>query len=853
MKYKNTKKLAFPLGGIGTGCISLAGNGELNDWEIFNRPNKDTRNGYSHFAIKATGKNGSVTKVLQGDTNEDLTGIRHPDMPGGFDFGPRVNTMAGFPHFRSVEFDGAFPMAKLLFCDEDFPANVRLYAFNPFIPHDAFNSSLPAAFFIWEIENTTDSDMEYSVAFSVQNPAGCSQNIKLENGYLLTHGSKSSNELGYCDLTVMTDADDVAVQANWYRGKWQDGVTTYWKDLSQHARMPQRSYPTPAQSDHAAVVAYATVKAGERKRFRFVLAWNAPLQYNYWSPQLDENGNHITWKNYYATQFKDSKETAQYALSKFDELFEKTQRFTEALHNSSLPDFVIDAVSANLSVLKSPTVLRLEDGSLWGWEGVHDRSGLCEGSCQHVWNYAYALPFLFPELERSLREITMEYGMDHRGSTTFRVPLPLGKKPSKYFACVDGQMGEVIKCYREWKISGDTAWLRKHKDAIFAMLEFAWSKENPHEWDLNHDGVMDGRQHNTLDIELFSANSWLQGFYLLALDCGAKMADALGETARAEEYRQLYASGKAWTNEHLFNGEYFCQIPNLTDKARIEHFAKRGDNPELIEEAWQAPHLVDYYWNDEAGQIKYQIGEGCIIDQMLADWHGAIIGADDVFEKEKKHTALRSLYKYNFKSSMRNVVNPFRNFAINDEAGTIICSYPEHKVTPAIPILYEGETMTGFEYALAGLMLSQGFIAEGESIVKAVRDRYDGLKRNPWSEIECGHHYARTMASYSLLLIYSGFSFDMPDQHIGFKPINKGDGAYFWSVKSSYGTMSFNGKKHTLSVIGEKITLSSFGLRDNSKVLTLRIDGKDIAFSQKDDVLIFNESAIGTSLEIEIA
>ncbi len=67
MRYQNekTKQISFPLGGIGTGSIGLAGNGELRDWEIFNRPNKNSRNGYSHFAIKAATKDGSITRVLQ--------------------------------------------------------------------------------------------------------------------------------------------------------------------------------------------------------------------------------------------------------------------------------------------------------------------------------------------------------------------------------------------------------------------------------------------------------------------------------------------------------------------------------------------------------------------------------------------------------------------------------------------------------------------------------------------------------------------------------------------------------------------------------------------------------------------
>lgn len=38
---------------------------------------------------------------------------------------------------------------------------------------------------------------------------------------------------------------------------------------------------------------------------------------------------------------------------------------------------VLDAVSATLSVLKSPTVLRLEDGTFYGWEGVSEQAGSC--------------------------------------------------------------------------------------------------------------------------------------------------------------------------------------------------------------------------------------------------------------------------------------------------------------------------------------------------------------------------------------------------------------------------------------------------------------------------------------------
>ena len=836
MKYsgQKTKNISFPLGGIGTGCIGLSGNGELIDWEIFNRPNKNTRNGYSHFAIKAISQNKSFVKVLQGDTNENLIGTRHPDVIGGFDFGPRVESMAGFPHFRSVLFDGAFPIAKLHYSDEDFPAIVRLCAFNPFIPHDAFHSSLPAAFFEWEIENITENAVNYSISFCVQNPAGLSDNHALKQGCFISCADKQKDEIGYCDLTVLTDAQDVDVQAYWYRGSWKDGVTTYWREFSKIGSMPNRCYSNPGRRDHASVIASVNIEGKSKKKIRFVLAWNTPVQYNYWSPFRDESGKDVTWKNYYATKLEDSLATATYALSSFDELLEKTERFTELLQGSSLPNYVIDAISANLSVLKSPTVLRLEDGSLWGFEGVHDRNGLCEGTCQHVWNYAYALSFLFPELERSMRENTIKFGIDNYGKSDFRLQLPIGRKKEDYIACVDGQMGEIIKCYREWKICGDTEWLKKHSASIFSMLEFAWSENNLHAWDADCDGVIEGRQHNTLDIELFGANSWLEGFYLLALECAAEMAEALGEEQRAERYKSLYERGRAWTNEHLFNGEYFEQKIDLSNKSITDKFS--------------CSHA---YWNDEAKEIKYQIGEGCIIDQMLADWHSAILGRDEIFDKDKKRAALKSLYKYNYKPSMRNVANAFRNFALNDEAGTIICSYPEHKNMPAIPILYSTETMTGFEYALGGLMLSQGFVTEGENIIKAVRDRYDGEKRNPWSEIECGHNYARSMASYALLLIYSGFTFDMTKKHIGFDPIKKGDGNYFWSVGSSYGNMQYAGDKRALSVTGDEIELASFGLSRGETAISVTVDNISLPFEQKGSAVFFSNTKVHSMLTIE--
>lgn len=230
-----TKNISFPLGGIGTGCIGLSGNGELVDWEIFNRPNKSTRNGYSHFAIKASCKEKTVTKVLHGDTNESLLGAYEPNAKyAGIGFGPRSNSMAGFPHFKNVSFEGEFPMATLIFSEEGFPGVIRLSAFNPFIPHNELDSSLPVAMFEWQIENTADEEIEYALSFTVQNPNECSENKICQTdeytGLFYRNAGKAQNEIGYDKslelsdkiITEIGDHYNLIVDLEWIIDKLKD-------------------------------------------------------------------------------------------------------------------------------------------------------------------------------------------------------------------------------------------------------------------------------------------------------------------------------------------------------------------------------------------------------------------------------------------------------------------------------------------------------------------------------------------------------------------------------------------------------------------------------------------------------
>lgn len=853
-------QISFPLGGIGTGSIGLAGNGRLIDWEIYNRPNKGSVNGFSHFAIRAE-REGKIldARVLHGDLNAPYMGELHNAHFRSFGWGPRREYLTGMPHFKEVEFRGEFPLAEMIFQDAHFPGDVRLTAFNPFIPLNDKDSGIPAAFFEISVQNTSDAPIDYTIASTLGNPlpANNLNNLVKKESFTSLHFMSDSLESGdvrYGDLTLATDAAETSVQQYWFRGQWFDALEVYWKDVTTPGPFKNRVYESAKSGDsnQGLIAAHVHVGPGQTRQARFVIAWNFPNCHNYWKQDAAEKaaqaGISPIWKNYYATQWADSQASASYSLENWDRLYQETAAFKEALFASTIPSAAIDAISANISILKTPTALRLEDGTFYGWEGLHPDAGCCEGSCTHVWNYAQALPFLFPKLERSMRTADYVYNMRSDGGMPFRIQLPLGIGLWEFpQPCADGQFGGVMKTYRDWKISGDTEWLRSTWPQVKKSLEFAWSPENVDRWDPDKTGVLWGRQHHTLDMELFGPNSWLTGFYLGALKAAAEMADYLGESESATEYRKIFARGKAWTDEHLFNGEYYRQIIDLKDLEQLKVFDGGG-------QALTGGKTSEAYWNDEHGEVKYQIGDGCIIDQVLAQWHANLYGLGEIFDPAQTKKAAQALYKYNFKN-LRDSYNPCRIYGLNDESGMMICAWPENTYKPVIPAPYSQETMHGFEYSAAILLMQYGMVDEGMEVVEAIRDRYDGEKRNPWNEFECGSNYARSMASYALLNVYAGFEFDMVQGMVGFNPITEGDFQAFWSLDSGWGEFERIESSANLRVLYGQLPLKTLRLPfTDGKKISASLNGKLIQFTAQDGTITFNEAVVieqGQALRVE--
>ncbi len=815
--YRNEhlKEIVFPLGGIGTGSIGLAGNGKLVDCEIFNRPNRESTFGYTSFAVKAENDQGVLDyRVLTGDNYKDYIGTVY----GKFGQG-NVTPLCGFRHFQDVEFKGSFPMAQLTFADQHFPGSVQMEAFNPFIPSNEDDSSLPAAFFTIKVTNPTNAPLTYSVAFSVTNPFKKKGLHTLHAGQNLTtiqlnSGEDDTKKLQFGTMAITTDdTHSVSYQQNWFRGQWRDMATMFMNDFSAFGPLKNRVYSDVDiwQEDTAVICASSKVAPGEETSFRFLLSWYVPNGEVSWPNWDTMQDTVMPIRNHYAARFKDSSDVANYCFAHWEDLSAKTQMFADALFSSNLPACVMDAIQGNLAILKSSTCLRLEDGSFWAWEGVNQTTGSCQGTCQHVWNYVYTLPFLFPKLEKGVRSNEYKYNMGETGRMKFRTNPNFDGGGSE-MPCVDGQMGSVMQAYRDWKISGDNQWLHTYWPKIKKALEYAWHPDNPCRWDPEQSGLITGRQHHTLDMELFGANSWLTGFYHGALLAAAEMAEAVGDEDSAAQYRAIFQKGHAALDESTFNGEYYMQKVDITTPDCLLPYGKDTYNR---------------YWNEENGQVKYQYVSGCEIDQVVADWHTALMGLPQVFVPEHRKSALQAIYRNNF-LSMREISNPWRVFAINDEKGTVMCTWPKGQDKPLIPLPYTEECMTGFEYAVACNMLQCGMEKEALELVEAVRDRYDGKKRNPWAELECGASYARAMASYSFLLTYSGFCYDLTKGMIGFKPIR--NGSYFWSIDGAWGSVDVQrncvklqvlyGKLHLKQIITNLSGISSVSHNNSAVVYT---------------------------------
>jgi uncharacterized protein (DUF608 family) len=788
--------LAFPLGGVGAGSLSLGGRGQLRDWEIFNRPNKGYRPSYAFPSIWAqSGAGKPLARVLESRILPPFEGQN----------GLGSDNAPGLSRLASARFTGEFPLAHIDFEDHELPVRVSLDAFSPFIPLDAEDSGLPVAILRYRVSNPGHSVAKVSIAFSIDNPvkdaadrnnpdarvnqlreSGGLTGIVMSNSRLAPeHPMKGEIVLALAD----PETAHVTMWRGWVQSRWWNAPLLFWDDFSDDGRLGEE--PSP-HNGVASLCAQRTIPAGDSADYTFLLAWRFPNRTPEWSGWRSSKGDeHTVIGNHYAQRFKTAWDAAGYATTNLERLEKETRLFAATLRESTLPAPVKEAAGANLSTLVSTTCFRTADGEFHGFEGSNDNRGCCHGNCTHVWNYETSTAFLFPSLAHSLRKAAFGYSMDDAGAMRFRQMLPDGKERWG-FAAADGQMGQILHAYLDWVLSGDDAQLRELWPRVKKAIEFAWV---PGGWDANRDGVLEGVQHNTYDVEFYGPNPLCGIYYLGALRAAEEMARAAGDAASAAEYRRLFENGSRWTDANLFNGEYYIQKVRGVPKDQI------------------APALLSTMGSEDTANPQYQVGEGCLVDQLLGQYLADIAGLGPLVASEHIQKTLASIDRYNYKRSMENHDNVQRTFVLNDEAALVICDYAKHQ-RPKIPFPYFAEAFTGSEYTAAVLMLYHGMAKEGVESIANIRARYDGEKRNPWDEAECGHHYARAMAAWSGVVALSGFQYDGRTASVELLPrVNTPDFRCFWSTGTGWGWFSVTASGVRLQVLKGRLACRKVSFR----------------------------------------
>ncbi len=814
--------IALPLGGIGTGTVALGGRGDLRDWEVGNRPAKKFRPDTAFLAVRVQAPHSEpLTLALEGplETHEYQVA-----------YGAAV-AHHGLPRFRECSFDAAYPFGVVHLADAAMPITVDIEGFNPFTPPNASDSGIPMAALTYHFHNQSNQPLQIDVVASIQNflgtiytPGGYGASIVNDffaqsdeqktfhrnlidyrtapriHGLLYTPapavaGSEQDGSLAL----AFVDAQQVTHRTGWADYTWGDSLLDFWDDFRSDGALEART--SAALKPIGSLAQRTTLAPHASTSMTMLITWHFPNRVawrseEYGAMHFGEYTDTVVG-NEYTTRYADAWEVVTQTVPRLDALRTQTLEFVDAVTGSDLPLPIVEAALFNLSTLRSQTVFRTADGRLFGWEGTDDARGSCFGTCTHVWNYEQATGFLFGSLAKTMRENEFLYATRTNGQMSFRIGLPLSNAQAWPTAAADGQMGCIVKLYRDWRLSGDTGWLARLYPHAKAALAFAWI---PNGWDGDRDGVMEGCQHNTMDVEYFGPNPQMTIWYLAALRAGEEMAKAMHDSEFASECRRLFTSGAAWTEQHLFNGEYYrhevrppMEAANIADG--IRHMVMGASN--LVE-----PEL--------------QLGDGCLVDQLIGQYLAHISGLGDLTAASQQRTTLESIYKYNRQTGFHHHFNHMRSFVLGDESALLMASYPRGN-RPARPFPYFTEVMTGFEYTAAAGMIYSGLRDEATQVVSDIRARYDGAKRSPFDEAECGHHYARAMASFGLIMAWTGQQYSAVTGALAFRELADNT-SQFWATGYAWGTIDRRGDNYVLTIYAGELHLSSLKVGDDTLV-----------------------------------
>ena len=762
-------RLRLPLGGIGSGTISLDHNGLLVDWDIFGHRPNSPEVPPQMFAIRVAGKGREpMAKVLQ---RRSWHGQPECDVS----------------YVQGMEIQAEYPLARFDFCDPDLPVSVSLEAFSPFIPLNSKDSGVPAVLFIYEVTNPQREAVEVSLVACLPNLVGYDGESDIDVEASPGFGG-NVNALWRKGRTVGIDMTSQRTpRAHPTSGSmtltclsganfWVLGMPypphALWKPFRQEGEVPVKEMtatePSPKGKTFAgALISKFRLGPRQTRRVVFLLTWHFPNR----QPEPSRRAN---IGRMYNNWFSNSRQVAEYVVANFRRLEEQTKLFHETLFDSTLPRWLLDLVAAPLAVLRSPSTEWMENGDFGIWEGSglsHTTKGCCGINCTHVLNYAIAPALLFPDLERRTRELDARYLVD-RETGAFLDKFYRGfpaEHSSPQTITIDSTPGFALKVYRDYLWTGDRKVLERMWKPLCRAMDFFVGR------DRDGDGLpeMEKRRgwkdyapnntfYTTFDpMTMYGAASFVCSWWLAALRASEEMAAVLGDDQRRAQFRRLFEQGTKSFERKLWNGRYYdlCD-PQATPEKRVGDYA-----------------------------------HGLMTDQVIGQWYSHLLDLGRVHNRQRVARALRQIYKHNFTSGYDLFTGAYGK-------KQVIYSWPPGylaKRDQGIKGEWLGHwetdgsyrTWSGAEMASAAHMIQEGLIAQGLEVARAIYDRYDGVRANPWSHYECGWYYSRTLSSWSLLLAAEGFHLDAPMGLLAMRPkIGADDFRGFVSTAEGWGSFS---------------------------------------------------------------
>jgi len=769
--------LAMPLGGIGTGNLAICADGGLRQWQLHNIGNHAGALPGSFFALRVSRWEPPLdeVRILQAPPRDSTgTPLVSDDVVPDW----QRDLLSRCPGVARTTFCGTYPIARVRYLDPAVPLGVTLEAFNPLVPLDVDVSSIPAAFFTFRLINDGDHPLHGTLGATVQNAVGWDGITPIDGvvapGYggntnrllrregwtsvVLENGALPDDAAGAGQMVLAADDPHAAALLRW---RHADEFVTFLRSralasgaprlaLAAGVADPQRHAPQSATVASPAGSTWNTglgvpflLQPGQQRLIRIALTWYFPNRYinfEQFGPDRPEWGRSRFWLgNHYATRYGDAQDVFERVRRDWSALREATGAWTGTLAGSGLDDAAVTHFAAQLATVRSPTCFRGADGRFFAFEGVLGAStvmwsgssgGSCPLNCTHVWNYAQALAAAFPELERSMRETELEIMQAPDGYIPHRVIAPtylrqLWGEPigGPDQPALDGMLGTILKAYREYRGGAGIDWLRRYWPNLTRLLRHV-----DRTWNVDGTGMLSGVQPSTHDIDLTGRNPFMGTLWLAALRAAEEMALLVDDADAAATYRATFSQASEAYDAALFTGEYYVQrlLP--------------GDN-------------TDYQW-----------GDGCLTDQLIGQWWAHQLDLGYLLPAEHVRTALAAVVRHNLRRGFgdpRDFNRPYRVFADGDDAGLLLCTWPRGG-RPAVPIRYADEVWTGSEYQVAAHCWREGLQHEGRAVLDGVWARYDGRRRNPFNEIECGDHYARSLAGWSALEALAGFAHDGP-------------------------------------------------------------------------------------------